>query len=75
MTIALVRTRRPLHLRLLARLNASYLRWLIRHAEKVLAGHRKDLEQALTHYPAQIDLDQAYIDSLAKMLTRAVNEL
>jgi hypothetical protein len=70
----LIRTRRPLWRRLFARARAAYLRFLLKHAEKTLKGHQDDLAQAMRFYPAQVDLDRAYIDSLAKRLMRLVQE-
>jgi len=68
--MAVIPTRRPLRMRLLARWRCVLLRWLIRHAEHDLRHHQFELQRALDHLPAQIDVDRAHIADLTKRLTR-----
>lgn len=68
-------TRRPIRMRLMARLKAHYLRWLIWHAESDLKRHKREMQHALDHLPRQIDVDKAYIDSLVSLLTRTEHNL
>lgn len=73
--ISIVQTRRPARARLGARMRCAWLRFLIRAAERDLNAHKTELADALSHLPAQIDLDQAHIDALALQLTRTEHNL
>lgn len=68
-------TRRPARMRIKARLMCWYWRLLIVHAESDLKRHQREMQHALDHLPAQIDLDKAYIDSLVSLLTRTEHNL
>lgn len=67
-------TRRPWRGRLLARVRAVYLRWLIKHAEKDLKRQRAEFEHASMHWPKQIKHSADYIHALTKQLQRALND-
>lgn len=69
--------KRPLHMRLLWRLEAAYLRWRIKHADRCRAHHEQDLARAkadaerLSH---QIDLDDQFVRELVQRLGRVVSK-
>jgi hypothetical protein len=73
--MVLTPTRRPLRMRLVARLRCAYLRWLISHAEKDLRQHQAMFEHASKHLPAQIAIDRKHIDALTRRLTKETNGL
>lgn len=67
-------TRRPLRVRLVARIRATYLRWRIWHAERDLADHQAELDNALTYWPRQIEVDRMAIDAMTRELARTAND-
>lgn len=69
--------RRPLHLRLAWRLEAMYLRWRIRHADRCRAGHERDLRclrESVDQMSRQIDFDEAFTRELVARLGKVVSK-
>jgi hypothetical protein len=67
-------TRRSYRWRIAGLLQELYLRWLITHAEKDKAHHERELQDALSRLPQQIDHDQRHIDNLTYELAKVMNE-
>lgn len=69
--------RRPLHMRLLWRLEAAYLRWRIKHADKCRDGHLQELSNLrddIERVSYQIDLDEQFSRELVVRLGRVVSK-
>ena len=69
--------RRPLHLRLLWRIQAAYLRWRIKHADRCREHHERDLrclKDATERMLWQIDLDEQFSRELVQRLGRVVSK-
>ena len=72
MSAVIIPLRRTIRSKLAARLRCWHLRFLIRHAERDMAGHQNELDYATTHLPRQIAVDRDHINRLTIELMQAV---